>query len=69
MSRESQWARINLNYSARCREYEDIISLPMKTKSGKLLRLTAALIFADREERKMDAFITDCNQLAGILNG
>ena len=60
MSRESEFAAARMRHSVWCECYDEVMSIPARGKRSKLLRKAAALVRADRHERKMNAFLQAC---------
>jgi len=60
MSRESEFASARMRHSVWCECYDEVMSIPAKGERSKLLWKTAGLVRADRNERRMDAFLQTC---------
>lgn len=66
MSHESGFVSARMCHSVWCECYDEVMSIPVN-KRLKLRRKIAALIKADRNERKMNDFINKCiDESAGV---
>ncbi|HDL6888355.1 TPA: hypothetical protein PXL93_004364 [Yersinia enterocolitica] len=60
MRSASEFAGARMRHSVWNENYDDILSIPVKSLRLKIKRQAAALVVADRAERRMDNFITGC---------
>lgn len=60
MIHEAEFAAARMRHSVWSQSHDEVMSVPVKNKRRELARKAVALIKADRDERRMHAFLQGC---------